>query len=108
MRESVQDPFHIHNNPNAYWCADCHRFTFDCAHLVESLGTPVVLLRNWQYSAATWARNILEVTMNTGERFQFMKVPRRLAIAFVRTPTYEQLKRYRFERVRGRILPRAG
>jgi hypothetical protein len=92
VRESVQDPFHVHNQPGCYWCADCHRFTFECARLVEPLGTPVVQLKNWQYSAATWARNILEVTMNTGERFQFMRVPRRVAIEFVRNPAYELLK----------------
>ena len=78
MLESVQDPDHLHNQPG--WCRECHQFTFHCAHLVEPLGTPAVPLKSSQYTAATWARNILEVTMNTGERFQFMEVPRRLAI----------------------------
>ena len=98
----------MHNKPGSYWCADCHRFTFDCAHLVEPLNTPTVRLENFQYSAATWARNILEVTMNTGERFQFMKVPRRLAVEFVKAPGYELLKGYRFERVRKPPFPLAG
>jgi len=108
MLESSQDSTHIHNQPGAYWCADCHRFTFECAHLVEPLGTPIVQLNNWQYSAVTWSRNVLQVTMNTGERFQFMKVPRGLAIELVRAPAEELLKGYRFERVRGRILPLTG
>lgn len=73
---------------------------FECGHLVDPLGTPIVPLKNWQYSAATWSHNILEVTMNTGERFQFMNVPRRVAIEFVRNPADELLKGYRFERVR--------
>jgi len=67
--------------------------------------TPAVKLDNWQYSEATWARNVLQVTMNTGERYQFMNVPRRLAISFVRNPQEELLKGCRFERVRGRGDP---
>ena len=98
-----QDTSHLHNNPAAYWCADCHKFTLDCSHLVEPLNTPTVRLDNWQYSAVTWARNVLQVTMNTGERYQFMNVPRRVAIAFVRNPSEELLRGYRFERVRGRV-----
>jgi hypothetical protein len=93
----------LHYNPDAYWCPQCWRWTLDCPHLVEPLGTTIVQLNHWQYSAATWAPNILEVTMNTGERYQFMKVPRRVAIAFVRNPGEELLKGYRFERVRGRV-----
>ena len=27
----------LHNHPAAYWCADCHRFTLDCNHLVDPL-----------------------------------------------------------------------
>jgi hypothetical protein len=38
--------------------------------------------------------------MNTGERCQFMKVPRRVAIEFARNPAFELLKGSRFERVR--------
>jgi hypothetical protein len=37
---------------------------------VDPLGTPEVKLGHWQYLAAIWARNILQVTMNTGERYQ--------------------------------------
>ena len=72
----------------------------EASHLVEPLNTPAVRLENFQYTAASWARDILEVTMNTGERYQFMRVPRRLAIQFVRNPANELLKGYRFERVR--------
>jgi hypothetical protein len=93
---------YTYNQPGSYWCADCHTFTLDCSHLVAPLNAPAVKLDNWQYRAATWARNILQVTMNTGERFQFVNVPRRMAIAFVRKPESESLKAYRFERVRGR------
>jgi hypothetical protein len=30
---------YLHNNPNAYWCARCWRWTLDCAHLVEPLSS---------------------------------------------------------------------
>ena len=60
---------YLHNDPNAYWCADCWRFTLDCSHLVEPLTSREVKLDNFQYSAATWQRNVLQVTMNTGGRY---------------------------------------
>ena len=41
--------------------------------------------------------------MNTGERYQFFRVPRWRAVQFVRNPSRNLLKGYRFERVRGRI-----
>jgi hypothetical protein len=61
-------------------------------------------LDHWQYLEATWKRNILQITMNTGERYQYFKVPRRLAVQFVRTLQHRPLLNgYRFERVRGRV-----
>ena len=88
------------HNPDAYWCADCWKFTLDCSHLVEPLTSPEMKLDNFQSSAATWQRNVLQVTMNTGERYQFFRVPRWLAVLFVRNPQRDLLKGYRFERVR--------
>jgi hypothetical protein len=41
--------------------------------------------------------------MNTGERYQFFRVPRSLAVLFVRNASDELLKGYRFERVSGRV-----
>ena len=93
---------YLHNNLNAYWCADCWKFTFECSHLVEPLSSPEMKLKHWQYLAVTWARGVLQVTMNTGERFQHFNVPRRLAVEFARNPGEALLKGYRFERVRGR------
>src|SRR4030095_8385106 len=57
---------YLHNNPDAYWCADCWKFTLACSRLVEPLTSPVMKFDNFQYSAATWQRNVLPVTMNTG------------------------------------------
>ena len=77
---------HLHNQPGAYWCPnDCHRFTLDCSHLVEPLNAPSVILGNWLIQSVTYdeAQRILELEMNTGERFQHVGVPRRVAIALV-------------------------
>ncbi len=52
---------------------------------------------------------ILEVEMNTGERFQYFRVPRRVAIGLLQADEpakylKESIERtYRFERVRGDI-----
>ena len=62
---------YLHNDPNAYWCAHCWKFTLDCSHLMEPLTSPQVRLDSFQYLSATWQRNVLQVTMNTGERYQF-------------------------------------
>lgn len=70
---------YLHSDPAAYWCADCWKFTLDCSHPVEPLTSPVMKLDNVEYSAATWQRNVLQVTMNTGERYQFFNVPRTFA-----------------------------
>ena len=70
---------------------------------MEPLTSPEMKLDNFQYSAATWQKNVLQVTMNTGERYQHFRVPRWLAVQFVRNPSEELLKGYRFERVRGRV-----
>ena len=44
---------YLHNNPDAYWCADCWKFTLDCSHLVEPLTSPEMKLDNFQYSTTT-------------------------------------------------------
>jgi hypothetical protein len=62
-----------------------------------------VKLDNSVYKAATWQRNVLQVTMNTGERYQHFNVPRWRAVLFVRNPSDDLLKGCRFERVRGRV-----
>ena len=54
---------------------------------VEPLTSPETKLDNFQYSAATWQKNVLQVTMNTVERYQFFSVPRWLAVQFVRNPS---------------------
>jgi len=36
---------YLHNNPDAYWCADCWKFTLDFVHLVEPLTSPVMKLQ---------------------------------------------------------------
>ena len=77
-------------------------FTLDCSHLVEPLTSPEVKLHNFQYFAATWQKGVLQVTMNTGERYQFFGVPRWRAVQFVTDPE-DMLKGYRFERVKGRV-----
>ena len=77
---------YLHNNPDAYWCADCWKFTLDCSHLVEPLTSAEMRLYNFQYLAARWQRNVLQVTMNTGERYQHYRVPRSVAVAFVKNP----------------------
>jgi hypothetical protein len=41
---------------------------------VEPLTSPEVKLHNFQYLAATWQKGVLQVTMNTGERYQFLEV----------------------------------
>lgn len=94
---------YLHNDPNAYWCPSCWCFTLDCSHLVEPLTSPSLKLDHWQYIGVTWQKRILQVTMNTGERYQLFGVPRWQAALFVRKPDEEILKGYRFERVRGRI-----
>jgi hypothetical protein len=94
----------MHNHPDAYWCWDCKRFTLDCAHLVEPLTSPIMRLDHWQYIEATWERNIFQIATNTGERYQYFKVPRSVAVRFVRNPDGKTLlKGYLFERVRGRV-----
>ena len=99
----------LHNNPNAYWCADCWKWKLDCEHLVEPLkDAPTVILGNWLIQSVSYDRErmILELEMNTGERFQFFKVPRLVAIGLIQASDpakyyQESISRiYRFERVR--------
>src|SRR5262245_5231668 len=76
----------LHNNPNAYWCADCWKWRLDCEHLVEPLkDAPTVILGNWPLQSVSYDREgmILELETNTGERFQYFRVPRRVAIRLV-------------------------
>ena len=56
------------------------------------LTSPEMKLDNFQYSAATWQRNVFQVTMNTGERYQHFNEPRWLAVQFVRNPSTDLLK----------------
>ena len=95
----------IHSNPDAYWCADGHRFTFDCSHLVEPLDAPAVKLNHFQVKEVRWAKNVLQIRMNTGEGRQYFGVPRWVAVAVVKNPNLEVnlCKSYRFQRVRGRV-----
>src|SRR4026209_1174595 len=76
---------HLHNQRGAYSCPDCHCFTMDCSHLVEPLNAPSVILSSWLIQSVAYdgAQRILELEMNTGERFQHVGVPRRVAIALV-------------------------
>jgi len=69
---------------------------------VEPLTSPEVKLSNFHYLAAKWQKGVLQVTMNTGERYQFFGVPRWRAVLFVKNPE-DMLKGYRFERVKGRV-----
>jgi hypothetical protein len=76
----------IHNDPRAYWCADCWKWRYDCEHLVEPLvDAPTVILGNCLIQSVSYDRErlILELEMNTGERFQYFKVPRRIAIGLI-------------------------
>jgi hypothetical protein len=97
------------NHPDAYWCADCHRFTLDCDHLVEPLeNAPRVVLGNWMIQSVAYDRQrmILELEMNTGETFQYARVPRRIAVGLVQAADAAEYKKeriertYKFERVR--------
>ena len=74
------------------------------AHIVQRT-IPLPEGREWLYELKfDWERNIPQLTMNTGERYQYFKVPRRLAIEFVRSLQHRPLLNgYRFERVRGRV-----
>jgi hypothetical protein len=94
----------IHNDPDAYWCAGCWAWKYDCTHLVEPLKSPIMKLWHSKYIEATWEKSILQITMNTGERYQHFSVPRSAAVRFVRTPDDKTILRgYRFERVRGSV-----
>jgi KTSC domain-containing protein len=91
----------LHKNPGKYWCADCHLFVLDCGHLVEPLqDAPRVILSNWQILSVAYDRQrlILELEMNTGERFQHFGVPRRVAIGLVQV---DDTAKYRKEFIEG-------
>src|SRR5262245_58016583 len=105
---------HLHNHPDAYWCADFHRFTLDCTHLVEPIeNAPGVILDNWLIESVAYDRQrlILELEINRGERYQHFGVPRRVVIALVKANEpakyWEEFiqRTYRFERVRVRRQP---
>ena len=95
----------LHNNPDAYWCWDCGRWTFDCSHLVEPLTSPILKLNHGIYIEVTWQNGVVQITTNTGERYQHFGVSRSAAIAFARNPDNNALiKGDRLERVRG-VVP---
>jgi hypothetical protein len=77
----------LHNNPNAYWCPLCWMFTLDCQHLATSLDAPCVHLNDWLLTRVAYdrSRRILELEMNTRERFQHYDVPRQLAVMLVKS-----------------------
>src|SRR5262245_34730107 len=77
---------HLHNHPDAYCCADCHRFTLDRDHLVDPLLTKHVMLDNWLLTYAAYNRQmrILEICFNHGTRHQYRNVPLATAVALVR------------------------
>ena len=92
----------LHNNPDAYWCWGCGKWTFDCSHLVEPLTSPVLKLNYGIYSEVTWQNGVIQITPNTGERYQHFGVSRSAAIAFAKNPDNKELiKGKRLERVRG-------
>ena len=99
---------YLHNDPNAYWCPDCWAFTLDCSHLVEPLDAPELPISDWQINSVAYdrARRILELEMNTGERFQNCGVPRGVAVMLVKAQSpaaywKERINgKYPFERVR--------
>src|SRR5687767_8819876 len=98
----------LHYHPDAYWCPDCWRFVLDCSHLVDPLTTRRVPLSDYLYKAAWFDRKrcVLQVEMNTGELYQYFRVPLSLALRFVRSPEpsvfmkEEIAGKYRFERAR--------
>ena len=87
----------LHHNPAAYWCPDCWKWRLDCSHLVDPLDSPYMPLNHWQYLGVTWKAGVLQVTMNTGERYQHFGVSRNMAIRFARNPEHVLLKGFRFE-----------
>jgi hypothetical protein len=98
----------LHNTPGAYWCPACHAFTLECNHLVEPLDAPRIALKNWLIESVAYdrKRQILELEMNTLERFQFYNVPRYLAVGLVKAEDPAAFDRefisgkFRFARVR--------
>jgi hypothetical protein len=99
---------YLHNHPNAYWCSACWAFTLDCSHLVEPLDAPELPVNDWQIKRVAYDRalRILQLEMNTGERFQNDGVPRDIAVMLVKAKSPAAfLKeaidgRYPFKRVR--------
>jgi hypothetical protein len=77
----------LHNHPNAYWCPHCWKFTLDCKHLVAPLATPYVEMNDWLIKRVAYdrERRILELEMNTRERFQHYGVSRQLAVMLVKS-----------------------
>ena len=104
----------LHNNPDAYWCADCWKWRLDCKHLVEPLSTRHVLLNDWLLVYATYDRKtrVLEVCFSHCVRHQYRDVPLTTALALVRAPNPGQYWKGNIERqyqqpaqVRGRYCP---
>ena len=77
----------LHNNPKAYWCPHCWTFTLDCSHLVATLDAPFVDMNDWLIKRVAYdrTRRILELEMNTRERFQHFGVSRLVAVMLVKS-----------------------
>lgn len=98
----------LHNNPSAYWCPHCSwTFTLNCGHLVAPLDAPSVHINDWLITRVAYDRNrrILELEMNTRERFQHYGVPRQLAVMLVKSVSpaaflKERIGKFPFRRVR--------
>jgi len=91
----------LHNNPNAYWCWYCKEWKLDCSHLVEPLASPILKLDHSIFKEITWCAGIVQITTNTGERYQHFGVSCAAAIAFARNPdNKEVINGTRLERVR--------
>jgi hypothetical protein len=90
----------LHFHPDPYWCPDCWKF--DCLHLVEALHAPTVPLDHSIIKLVSYHRQsrILQLTLNTAERYQYFGVPRDVTVQYVKQP--DMRLRFRFKGVRGR------
>ena len=68
----------------------------------RSQTSPILTLNHGTYIEVTWQNGIVQITTNTGERYQHFGVSRSAAIAFAKNPDNKDLiKGRRLERVRG-------
>src|SRR3989442_7394109 len=93
----------LHNDPEAYRCAHCWTFTLDCSHLASPLDAPYIAIDDWLIKRVAYdhQRNILELEMNTGERFQHYGVSRQLAVMLVKSGSRSAFLQ---ERIDGKCL----